>query len=113
MAVVKVKGAIKAVDLGETYITPQAPVVRLFLLKAGVRRGLEFRPFEAGDLLKGYPGDRTNPGGEPSLERRSKEGEATLGKPETDSREMRQTRVDWRIEVDTPRQRRELPRSSV
>ena len=84
------------VDLGgEILYISMGPVAQLIHLKVGVRRGLEFRPFETGDHLKAYQGDHTNPGGEPRLEGRQKEGEETLGEArdrfetdETDARRL-------------------------
>ena len=55
------------------------PVARLIHLKAGVCRGLKFRPFETGDHLKVYQCDHTNPGGDLRLEGGQKEEEEMLG----------------------------------
>ena len=47
--------------------------------------------------MKVYPGNHTSPGSEPGLEKYEKEVKKHWAKPKTDSREMRQTRVDWRV----------------
>ena len=78
--VVRVKGAIKVVyPGGEILYIFAGPVARLTPLKMGVCRRLRLHAVETGEPFRVYPGDHADPGCEPSLERKRREGGEMLG----------------------------------